>query len=73
MQFTRIAVSQRTISFETETIDGISYRLTGQFDDYTCDPNNESHIPPLTGWLTKIDNGKWSGQAHVDLWEYDGC
>src|SRR4029077_69083 len=30
-KFTRIAVSQKTFAFDTEAIDGVSYRFTGKF------------------------------------------
>ncbi|MDI1241591.1 MAG: hypothetical protein PSX80_06685 [bacterium] len=58
--FTKIAVGNREIAFETTTVDGLSYQFVGQFPVLTEVIECEGCEYPanLTGRLKKLKNGK---------------
>ena len=73
--FARIAVSNRELSFQTKTINGISYRFTGRFrssalGDY-CDTDVDQ--PDLEGKLIKIKDGKWAAEMNAQFYISCGC
>jgi hypothetical protein len=72
--FEKIAIGNREISFETESVDGISYQFVGQF------PNSSEAVycetceypPDLTGTLTKRKNGKVLAEMNAKFY-ISGC
>ena len=72
--FTRIAVGAHKISFQTATIDGISYKFTGQFNspaEAYCETGED--IPELEGRLIKIKDGKWAAEFNAQFYISCGC
>lgn len=72
--FTRLAVGNREISFQTATIDGTSYRFTGHFNlssDAYCETGEDK--PELEGRLIKIKDGKWAAEHHAEFYVSCGC
>ncbi len=70
-KFTRIAIYDRQIEFQTETIGGVSYRFSGRYstpEDYERD----SSLSDLTGRLIKIKNGKWAAEMTAGFM-WPGC
>ncbi|NOT46874.1 MAG: hypothetical protein HOP17_03870 [Acidobacteria bacterium] len=61
--FNRIAVTSRQITFQTETLDRVSYRFLGTFT-----PSGQRRAP-VTGKLIKIKNGKWVAEMTADFYE----
>jgi hypothetical protein len=51
-KFTRISVSRKSLSFETEAKKGISYKFVGEFD------NDDETATVFKGRLTKMRDGK---------------
>lgn len=58
-RFEKIAIGNREISFETESVDGISYQFVGHFPISAEVINCEGceYPPDLTGILKKVKNG----------------
>lgn len=73
LKFSRIAIGGREISFQTETVDGVSYKFTGHFPDYRAANYCEIDAPQpdLKGKLIKIKDGKWV--AEMDANFYVAC
>jgi hypothetical protein len=74
-KFNKIAVNNRTISFETVTKDGTSYRFVGDFplslQETYCE---ECEYPPaLKGRLKKLKNGKVVSELEAKFYVYDNC
>jgi len=71
-KFKRIAVGGKHISFQTETVNGISYRFTGEYLalDY-CETGGAT--PDVSGELIKIVNGRWAAAMKAKLYEECGC
>lgn len=74
-KFARIAVSNPEISFQTTTINGVSYRFTGRFrslslGDY-CETDEDQ--PDLEGKLIKIKDGKWAAEMKAQFYISCGC
>ena len=70
-KFTRIAIYDRQIEFQTETIAGVSYRFSGRYstpEDYERD----SSLSDLTGRLIKIKKGKWAAEMTAGFM-WPGC
>lgn len=70
--FSRIAINAKDISFQTETVDGVSYRFVGQYHhvDY-CETDGST--PDLIGRLIKIKDGKWAAEMKAELYAQCGC
>lgn len=73
--FSRIAVSNSEFSFQTKTINGVSYRFTGRFrslllGDY-CETDEDQ--PDLEGKLIKIKDGKWAAEMNAQFYISCGC
>jgi hypothetical protein len=65
--FKRINIANRQIAFETESSKGISYKFVGKFlDEITYDDITDSNLI-LKGRLTKMQKGKKSVGAEVNL------
>ncbi|MCC6328482.1 MAG: hypothetical protein IT174_08195 [Acidobacteria bacterium] len=71
-KFKRIAVAGKHISFQTETVNGVSYRFTGEYLalDY-CETGGAT--PDVSGELIKIVNGRWAAAMKAKLYEECGC
>lgn len=71
-KLTRLAVGGREIAFQTDTIDGVSYRFTGKFGggEY-CETSEDA--PELQGKLIKIKNGKWAAEMDAEFFMSCGC
>lgn len=71
-KFKRIAVAGKQISFQTETVNGVSYRFTGEYLalDY-CETGGAT--PDVSGELIKIVNGRWAAAMKAKLYEECGC
>ena len=74
LNFTRIAVANREISFETESKGGVSYKFVGNFPESVEAINCEGcdYPPDLTGRLTKLKNGKIIAELDAKLYVF-GC
>ncbi len=65
--FKRIAIGAKEITFQTEEVNGISYKFTGRFLD-------EEHIEgdefpsDLAGRLIKFKNGVWIASMHAKFY-----
>jgi len=74
IEFKKIAVSDREIAFETEVVDGISYKFVGQFSSssevITCEACE--YPADLQGRLTKLRNGKVVAELSANFY-IDGC
>jgi hypothetical protein len=69
-RFNRTEISEKDIAFETETINGISYRFTGHFfKDKDIDPAEE--YLQIHGHLTRLKNGKKMSEADIELFASD--
>lgn len=73
--FLRLAVSDSGFSFQTKTINGVSYRFTGQFrgsasGDY-CETDEDQ--ADLEGKLIKIVDGKWAAEMNAQFYASCGC
>ncbi len=70
IRFTKIAVGEREIAFETETVNGISYKFVGQFprssEAVTCE--SCEYPADLRGRLIKIKNGKVIAELDADFY-----
>ncbi|MEO8649205.1 MAG: hypothetical protein ABI539_08580 [Acidobacteriota bacterium] len=74
LQLTKIAIADREISFETDSVDGISYQFVGQFPISSEIINCETCEFPgdLNGYLIKLKNGKVIAQFDANFYS-DGC
>lgn len=72
--FSRIAVGNHEISFETDSVDGISYQFVGQFPDSAEVINCEGceYPPDLSGILKKVKNGKVIAELNTKFY-LAGC
>lgn len=73
-RFSRISISEKAMSFKTETVNGVSYRFSGTYSsryDYECGINGET--PRLDGQLIKIKDGKWAASMKTNFYESCGC
>jgi hypothetical protein len=70
--FVRIAIIGKEISFQTETVDGVSYRFTGQYHHVNyCETDGDT--PDLIGQLIKIKDGKWAASMKAEFYVQCGC
>ena len=65
--FKRISVSEKRISFETETIKGISYKFVGEFTEEEVELGEYTEYALIKGTLTKMRDGKKITAAEVKL------
>lgn len=74
IRFNRIAVGDREIAFETEIVNGISYKFVGQFSDSSEVVTCESCEYPadLRGRLIKTKNGKVIAELDANFYVH-GC
>jgi hypothetical protein len=73
--FTKIAIGNREISFETESVDGISYQFVGHFPisrAEVIDCEGCEYPPDLTGILKKVKNGKVVAEITAKFY-FVGC
>lgn len=63
LKLERIGFAEKELAFQTETVDGISYRFVGKFDD---------RGPNLVGKLIKIKHGKWAAEMNAEFY-INGC
>lgn len=72
--FDRIAIGIEQISFQTHTVDGVSYKFTGRFPNTTYNSDSDSHsgLPDITGRLIKIKNNKWAAEIQAKFY-VGGC
>lgn len=70
-RFKRIGIAGKEIAFQTETVNGVSYRFIGRYLalDY-CE--TEGPTPDISGELIKIVDGKWAASTNAKLYE-QGC
>ncbi len=71
-KFERVAIGGKHITFQTATIDGISYKFTGSFPD--PHPHSDSHHgqPDIKGRLIKIKDKKWAAEIEAEFY-VGGC
>lgn len=70
-RFSRIGINGKTIAFQTETVNGVSYRFTGSYRSRdSCETDGPT--PDLTGKLIKIKDGKWAASMKVGFYA-EGC
>lgn len=72
--FSRIAIGNREISFETESVDGISYQFVGLFRNSAelIDCEGCEYPPDLNGTLKKVKNGKVVAELNAKFY-VAGC
>lgn len=64
-----IMITNRSLTFETDSVRGISYRFTG-----TMRIDNQGYfIGGITGEIEKLKNGKVTSKARGTLFEIDNC
>jgi hypothetical protein len=68
-RLTRISVGGYELAFQTETVDGVSYRFVGRF---TSEEEYEAGDPDIKGNLIKIKDGKWAAEIQAEFY-IDGC
>ncbi|HRH45512.1 MAG TPA: hypothetical protein PKY82_27990 [Pyrinomonadaceae bacterium] len=71
-KFTRIAIANREISFETQKIKGISYKFTGYYPKNLSFNDGEDFVA-IQGVLSKYKDGKKISEMEVKFREIDGC
>lgn len=71
--FTRINISEKQLAFETEKLDGVSYKFSGKFIEKGLFWNLESRTPVLKGSLIKLLKGKKIAESKVSFMWYGGC
>lgn len=69
LKFSRIAINGRMVAFQTETVNGISYRFLGT---YVATDHCDEEID-LTGHLILIKDGKWAAAMKAEFREFCGC
>ena len=67
----RVTLTGDQISFETESVGGISYQFTGKFIKGSVD-RNELLDATLQGRLTKLQNGKKIAEAQMSFFQVQG-
>lgn len=74
IRFNKIAVGDREIAFETQIVNGISYKFVGQFPSSSAAVTCESCEYPadLRGRLIKVKNGKVIAELDADFY-LQGC
>lgn len=66
-KFKRIAIGGREIAFQTEEVDGISYKFTGRFlDEERLD--GDEMPSDLAGRLIKFKDGIWIASMHAKFY-----
>jgi hypothetical protein len=66
-KFKRIAIGGPEITFQTEEVDGISYKFTGRFSTKAyCEIEGDQ--PDLEGQLIKFMNGTWAASTNAKLY-----
>jgi hypothetical protein len=70
--FKRVAVSRKRLSFETETIKGVSYKFTGKTVDEIIDVGEFMAHAELEGVLTKLRGGKKIAEIKIKFY-LGGC
>ncbi len=68
----RIAIGTKRISFQTATVDGISYKFIGSFPDISDGSDSLSGRPDIKGRLIKIKDGKWAAEMQAEFY-VEGC
>lgn len=72
--FTRISISEKNMTFQTEAVKGVSYKFSGKFLEKGAFWNLESQTPVLEGRLVKLQSGKKAVEKNVRLgWYAGGC
>lgn len=73
-KFVRIGIGNKQVSFETEKINGISYKFTGNYREENGDscPIEENSVD-LKGRLVKMKNGKEIAETSVGFHVSCGC
>jgi hypothetical protein len=66
-KFKRIAVGGKEIAFQTEEVDGISYKFTGRFLDEEILEGDE-FPSDLAGRLIKFKDGVWIASMHAKFY-----
>ncbi len=69
--FKRISISRKHVAFQTETVDGVSYRFVGKY--LLSDYEGQSYVEHLSGEIIKIVDGKWVAAADITLYPEGGC
>jgi hypothetical protein len=70
----KIAIGDRELTFETETVGGIKYKFVGYFPMMPSSSCESCEFPPnLKGKLTKIKGGKAVAAEEVSFYLGDGC
>jgi hypothetical protein len=72
LKLTRIALGDHQLAFQTETVNGVSYRFVGQFlsiENY----GEAGSMPDLKGRLIKIRSGKWAAEMEAEFYLQCGC
>lgn len=70
-KFTRVSIAKGMISFQTEERKGVSYRFTGQFNNFDyCETEEEQ--PDVVGRMIKLVNDKWAAEAEMSFFS-EGC
>lgn len=72
LKFARLAVGDSDLTFQTDTVNGVSYRFVGRFlreENF----ESEAEMPDLTGRLIKITNGKWAAEMDAKFYIQCGC
>jgi hypothetical protein len=71
-KFERVAVGTRLFSFQTATVDGISYKFIGSFPDTKAGSDSHSGGPDIEGRLIKIKDNKWAAEMEAKFY-VAGC
>lgn len=71
LDFVRIAINGRELAFQTETVNGVSYRFTGKYPKYEH-TETSAETPDLVGQLIKIRDGKWAASMKAKFY-MSGC
>ncbi len=66
-KFKRIAIGGKEIAFQTEEVDGISYKFTGRFLDEEILEDDE-FPSDLAGRLIKFKDGVWIASMHAKFY-----
>ena len=70
--FDRIAIGIEQISFQTNTVDGVSYKFMGRFPSTNYNSDSHSGLPDITGRLIKIKDNKWAAEIQAKF-SVGGC
>jgi hypothetical protein len=69
-KFSKISINNRLISFETETVNNVSYKFIGEYPDYS--DNSEYKGYDLKGTMTKYKNNKKIAKTMIAFY-VEGC